>query len=149
MVFESLFPGQIEHAEMLIDTSKLEEVLRKRRRLIDKYDDIDARYRYACWRYSAWQRDGKLVGCGSNTISEPEEPTVCPISSQSSAPSLVLHQALPNLIYNNFYCRLLSRHKLAGSVQGRKKMHINTTIATSKKSMKWLLKNMTKLLKLE
>ena len=48
-VFESLFPGEIEHAEMLIDTSKLEGILRKRRALIEKYDNIDAKYRYKRW----------------------------------------------------------------------------------------------------
>ncbi len=45
-VFESLFPGQIEHAEMLIDTSKLEGIMQKRRVMIEKYDSIDAKYRY-------------------------------------------------------------------------------------------------------
>jgi hypothetical protein len=45
-VFESLFPGQIEHAEMLIDTSKLEKILLKRQTMIEKYDSIDAKYRY-------------------------------------------------------------------------------------------------------
>jgi hypothetical protein len=48
-VFESLFPGEIEHAEMLIDTSKLEGILQRRRALIEKYDNIDAKYRYECW----------------------------------------------------------------------------------------------------
>ena len=45
-MFESLFPGQIEHAEMLIDTSKLEKILLKRQTMIENYDSIDAKYRY-------------------------------------------------------------------------------------------------------
>ena len=32
--FNSLFPGQIEHAEMIVETSKLEELVDKRKRLI-------------------------------------------------------------------------------------------------------------------
>ena len=72
-VFESLFPDQIESAEMLIDTSKLEEILKQREKLIKKYDSIDARYRYECWKYS--QQEGKVVGC-CKKISEPVEPTV-------------------------------------------------------------------------
>jgi len=48
-VFESLFPGEIEHAEMLIDTSKLEGILQKRRALIEKYENNDAKYQYERW----------------------------------------------------------------------------------------------------
>ena len=48
-VFESLFPRETEHAEMLIDTSKLEDILQKRQALLDKYDNIDAKYRYERW----------------------------------------------------------------------------------------------------
>ncbi len=55
-VFESLFPGQIEHAEMLIDTSKLERILLKRQTMIEKYDSIDAKYRYN--RYVRKKRAG-------------------------------------------------------------------------------------------
>lgn len=75
-VFESLFPGQIEHAEMLIDTSHLEKTLEKRRALIEKYDDVDARYRYECWRYKTWQQTGKSIGCCRTSISEPVKPKV-------------------------------------------------------------------------
>ena len=74
-VFESLFPGQVEHAEMLIDTSSLEEILRKRRHLIEQFDDFDALYRYQQWRYDTWKKTGKLMGC-SHRISEPTEPQV-------------------------------------------------------------------------
>ena len=48
-VFESLFPREIEHAEMLIDSSKLEEILHRRQALLVKYDNIDAKYRYERW----------------------------------------------------------------------------------------------------
>jgi hypothetical protein len=48
-VFESLFPGEIEHAEMIIDTSTLEGILHKRRALIEKYDNVIAKYRYRQW----------------------------------------------------------------------------------------------------
>mmetsp|Transcript_17144 Transcript_17144/g.37879 ORF Transcript_17144/g.37879 Transcript_17144/m.37879 type:complete len:1186 (-) Transcript_17144:79-3636(-) len=48
-VFESLFPGQIQHAEMLIDTTKLERILAKRQKLISKCDSVDARYKYMQW----------------------------------------------------------------------------------------------------
>ena len=72
MFFESLFPGQIEHAEMLIDTSKLEDILKKRRNLIEQYDNIDSKYRYECWRYTSWQRGH--IGCG--TVAEPVKPKV-------------------------------------------------------------------------
>ncbi|KAL3790132.1 hypothetical protein ACHAW5_007854 [Stephanodiscus triporus] len=48
-VFESLFPGEIEHAEMLIDTSNLEGILQKRRALIEKYENNDAKYQYERW----------------------------------------------------------------------------------------------------
>jgi len=48
-VFESLFPGEIEHAEMIIDTSTLEGILHKRRALIEKYDNVIAKYRYSQW----------------------------------------------------------------------------------------------------
>ncbi|KAL7529314.1 hypothetical protein ACHAXR_002895 [Thalassiosira sp. AJA248-18] len=75
-MFESLYPGQIEHSEMLIDTSKLEEILNKRRKLIEKYDDIDARHRYERHRYETWQREGKAIGCCRNRVSEPVEPQV-------------------------------------------------------------------------
>ena len=77
LAFESLFPGQIEHAEMIIDTGDLEELLRERRALIEKYDDIDAFHRYENWRYTTWQQEGKLPGCCSNKVSEPVEPKVC------------------------------------------------------------------------
>ena len=48
-VFESLFPGQIQHAEMLIDTTKLERILAERQKLINKCDSVDARYKYMQW----------------------------------------------------------------------------------------------------
>ena len=48
-VFESLFPGQIQHAEMLIDTTKLERILAKRQKLINKCDSVGARYKYMQW----------------------------------------------------------------------------------------------------
>ena len=48
-VFESLFPGQIQHAEMLIDTTKLDRILAKRQKLINKCDSVDARYKYMQW----------------------------------------------------------------------------------------------------
>ena len=67
-VFESLFPGEIEHAEMLIDTSKLEGILQKRRALIEKYDNIDAKY-----RYERWLRKNRASG------SDPERPMVSSI----------------------------------------------------------------------
>ena len=69
-VFDGLFPGRIEHAEMLIDTSNLEKILVKRQKLINKYDNIDARHRYEMWRYEMWQKEGKIV-------SKPVEPKVC------------------------------------------------------------------------
>jgi len=76
-VFESLFPGQIEHAEMLVDTSKLEGILKQRQKLIEKYDSLSARYLYQCWRYNTWKKDGKLVATSCNgRLSEPVEPKV-------------------------------------------------------------------------
>ena len=73
-VFESLFPGEIEHAEMLIDTSKLEGMLKKRQKFIEKYDAHLARYRYECWKYENWQATGKKVGCCRKERIEPEKP---------------------------------------------------------------------------
>lgn len=75
-IFESLYPGQIEHAEMLIDTSKLEDIIEKRRSVIEKYDDVDARYRYERWLYEEYKRTGKVSDCCYRKISEPSKPQV-------------------------------------------------------------------------
>ena len=56
-VFESLFPGQIQHAEMLIDTTKLERILAKRQKLINKCDSVDARYKYMQWYNEKHQKE--------------------------------------------------------------------------------------------
>ncbi len=72
-VFESLFPGQIEHAEMLINTSTLEHILKRRATLVEKYDRIDARYRFQQWQYD--RRQG-VVGCCNEQGFRPDEPKV-------------------------------------------------------------------------
>ena len=64
-MFESLFPRETEHAEMLIDTSKLEDILQKRQAMLDKYDNIDAKY-----RYERWLRKNRVSG------SDPVKPMV-------------------------------------------------------------------------
>ena len=48
--FNALFPGQIEQAEMLLETSKLEELVDKRKKLIKRHENIDSLYRYKCWK---------------------------------------------------------------------------------------------------
>mmetsp|Transcript_26962 Transcript_26962/g.56923 ORF Transcript_26962/g.56923 Transcript_26962/m.56923 type:complete len:1388 (-) Transcript_26962:191-4354(-) len=78
-MFETLFPGQIEHAEMLIDTSKLEDIVRERKKYITKFDEVDASYRYALWKYDQKQDKGSC--CGMKTIAPPEEPMVWPKST--------------------------------------------------------------------
>jgi hypothetical protein len=59
--FDSLFPGQIERAEMLVETSKLEELVDKRKKLIKRLESADSLNRYKCWRNK----------------NKPEEPKVC------------------------------------------------------------------------
>ena len=48
--FNALFPGQIEQAEMLLETSKLEELVDERKKLIKRHENIDSLYRYKCWK---------------------------------------------------------------------------------------------------
>ena len=68
-VFEQLFPGQIENAEMLIDTRDLEGVLDKRRAYIEKFESAAAKYQYQYFKYQNTQQN-----CCTN---EPKEPMVC------------------------------------------------------------------------
>jgi hypothetical protein len=75
-VFESLFPDQIEHAEMLINTSTLEDIVNKRQTLVDKHDRIDARYRFEQWQHVTCQREGMQVGCCRSKVHEPKVPKV-------------------------------------------------------------------------
>ena len=76
-VFESLFPGQIEHAKMLINTSKLKGILNKRQSLVDKYDRTDARYRFEQWQFTtSCQKEVAKRGCCSKKGLEPKAPTV-------------------------------------------------------------------------
>ena len=70
-VFENLFPGRIRHAEMLIDTIKLEGLLERRSGFIDKYDNADARFEYEKWRYRRPQE-----GCCGRQLDEPQQPKV-------------------------------------------------------------------------
>ncbi|KAL7445542.1 hypothetical protein ACHAXH_007831 [Discostella pseudostelligera] len=75
-VFESLFPGQIEHAEMLINTSKLEDIVNKRQTLVDKHDRIDARYRFEQWQHVTYHREGLQVCWCSSKVHELKVPKV-------------------------------------------------------------------------
>ena len=65
--FEQLFPGQIENAEMFIDTMELEGVLDKRRGYIEKYEAAEAKYQWIHWKYYNGQRD-----CCTKEPSEPK-----------------------------------------------------------------------------
>lgn len=67
-VFEQLFPGQIESAEMLIDTMELEVVLDKRRDFIEKFESAEANYQYQSWLWYSGERN-----CCTK---EPTEPKV-------------------------------------------------------------------------
>ncbi|KAL7553133.1 hypothetical protein ACHAWF_016395 [Thalassiosira exigua] len=69
-IFNGIYPDQIDMAEMLIDTTELEKVLAERRTLIEKFDDIDAKYR----RWVSAQQGGKTSICCKK--SEPAEPMV-------------------------------------------------------------------------
>mmetsp|Transcript_1587 Transcript_1587/g.2834 ORF Transcript_1587/g.2834 Transcript_1587/m.2834 type:complete len:931 (+) Transcript_1587:3-2795(+) len=51
IIFEKLFPGQIKNAEMVIHTSTLDKILDKRRKFLDKYESVVARYEYEKWKY--------------------------------------------------------------------------------------------------
>lgn len=68
-VFETLFPGQIESAEMLIDTMELESVLDKRRGFIEKFENFEAKYQYQHWRFYNGQQH-------SSCAKAPTEPKV-------------------------------------------------------------------------
>ena len=48
--FNKLFPNQIEHAEMLAETSKLEALVGERKNLIVQYENADSLHRYRCWK---------------------------------------------------------------------------------------------------
>lgn len=67
-VFEQLFPGQIESAEMLIDIRDLEGVLDKRRTFIEKFESTAAKYQYQHWKYHNHEQ--------KRCMREPKEPTV-------------------------------------------------------------------------
>ena len=60
---------------MMIDTSHLETTLQHRLKLIEKFDAIDSKYRYDCWRYAMWQKEGKNIGC-RRSISKPMKPKI-------------------------------------------------------------------------
>ena len=60
--FNKLFPNQIECAEMLAETSKLEVLVNERKKLIARHESADSLYRYKCWK---------------NTRIKPDEPKVC------------------------------------------------------------------------
>ena len=61
---------------MMIDTSHLENTLKHRLKLIETFDAIDANYRYECWRYEMWQKEGKSIGCCRRSISKPMKPKI-------------------------------------------------------------------------
>lgn len=99
-VFENLFPGRIRHAEMLIDTTKLEGLLERRRGFIDKYDDANARFEYEKWRYGRQQADGGGKGCCGRQLVEPQEPKVGNASwggSRASSRNVCLNLTIPSV----------------------------------------------------
>jgi hypothetical protein len=63
--FNKLFPNQIESAEMLAETSKLEALVNVRKKIIARIENADSLYRFKCWK---------------NTITKPDEPKVCTIT---------------------------------------------------------------------
>lgn len=67
--FNKLFPNQIESAEMLAETSKLEALVNMRKKLIARIENMDSLYRYKCWK---------------NMITKPDEPKVCAITVKFS-----------------------------------------------------------------
>ena len=60
--FNKLFPNQIESAEMLAETSKLEALVDERKSLIVRLENADSLHRYRCWK---------------NTRTKPDKPKVC------------------------------------------------------------------------
>ncbi|KAK1743603.1 membrane protein [Skeletonema marinoi] len=63
--FNKLFPNQIECAEMLAETSKLDALVGERKKLIVRHENADALHRYRCWK---------------NTRTKLEEPRSEPVS---------------------------------------------------------------------
>jgi len=74
LMFETLFPGQIRHAEMLIDTTKLAGILEERRKLIGKYDDIDAQIKYEQWVHEVRADNTKREEVHEKLLTESGEP---------------------------------------------------------------------------
>lgn len=44
--------------------------------MIEKYDNVDSRYRYECWKYNNRVREGNLVDCCNKPVPEPQKPMV-------------------------------------------------------------------------
>ncbi len=61
--FNKLFPNQIERAEMLAETSKLEALVGERKNLIVQYENADSLYRYRSWKKTKKKLDEPKV-CG-------------------------------------------------------------------------------------
>lgn len=59
--FNKLFPNQIERAEMLAETSKLEALVGERTNLIVQYENADSLHRYRCWKNTKTKLDEPKV----------------------------------------------------------------------------------------
>lgn len=59
--FNKLFPNQIECAEMLAETSKLEALVDDRKNIIVRLENADSRHRYMCWKNATAKLDEPKV----------------------------------------------------------------------------------------
>ena len=82
--FEAVFPGQVQRAEILLNSTELTVLIKKRQKLIEKYERIYAKFSYENRRH--WQiKQGTLADTDSScwnclkcrkSPKKPEDPTM-------------------------------------------------------------------------